>query len=473
MDFSKLTIKKARELLDSKELSVKDLVDFYLKNLKEKNGELNAYLEVYDDMFLQAEQAQEIINAGKSTELTGIPLAIKDNILIKNRKVSAASKMLENYKATYTATAVQKIIDQGAVFLGRTNMDEFAMGGSTENSAFGVTKNPYDHGRVAGGTSGGSAAAIAADMALGALGSDTGGSIRQPSSFCGVVGLKPTYGSVSRYGLMAAVSSFDVIGPIAKNTSDAEILFNVMKGQDDMDSTSIDSEGNPTSLKLRGTKVGVPYHLLEQEGVSEEVKNNFNESVKKLEDLGFEIVDVNLKNSNFALPIYYILNFAEISSNMSRYDGMRYGLQKEGEDLLDVYNKSRGEGLGPEVRRRIILGTYVLSAGYYDSYYGKAMYARKILQQEFEEVFKNVDAILTPTSPTPAWKIGEKTSPLEEYLADIFTVTANIVGCPAISLPSGFSKVDGKDLPLGIQLMASHGDESLLFQIGKKFLNEN
>ena len=313
-------------------------------------------------------------------------------------------------------------------------------------------------------------------MALGALGSDTGGSIREPASFCGVVGLKPTYGAVSRYGLMAMGSSLDVIGPITKTVTDSEIIFNTIKGKDKMDSTSIPHpDFVSTSPKLgeaKKIKIGVPYHLLEQGGISEEVKENFEESVAKLKSLGFEIKDIKLLNIDKSLAIYYIIMPAEVSSNMARYDGIKYGLSKEGKDLLEVYKKSRGEGFGPEVRRRIILGTYILSSGYYDAYYGQAMAAREVIKKEFTVAFDAVDAILTPTTPAPAWKIGEKTSPLENYLADIFTVSANIVGVPSISLPSGYVKIDNKDLPLGIQLMAPHLGEHILFEIGKKFLKE-
>lgn len=466
-----LTIKKARELLDKKEISAKELAENFLKNIESKNKELNVFLEIYDDILKQAEEAQKIIDSGKSKEMTGIPLAIKDNILIKGKKASAASKILENYKATYTATAAKKLIDQNAVFLGRVNMDEFAMGSSTENSAFGTTKNPHDSERVAGGSSGGSAAAVAGDCALGALGSDTGGSVREPASFCGVVGLKPTYGSVSRYGLMAMGSSLDVIGPIAKTVSDTEEIFNVIRGKDKMDATSIDLTFKNTKPKM---KIGVPFHLLDGEGISKEVKKNFDESIEKIKKLGFEIKDIKIPNADKALAVYYVIMPAEVSSNMARYDGMRYGLRVESpnDDLLAVYQKSRAEGFGKEVRRRIILGTYVLSSGYYDAYYYKAMAARQVLKEEFNKVFKEVDAVLTPTTPSPAWKIGEKNSPLENYLADVFTVTANIVGIPAISLPSGFVEINGKNLPLGIQLMASHMSENVLFEIGKKFLGE-
>jgi aspartyl-tRNA(Asn)/glutamyl-tRNA(Gln) amidotransferase subunit A len=475
MDISNLTIREARTLLDSKKISAKELAESCLKNIKEKNKELNVFLEVYNDVLKQAEEAQKIINAGQAKELTGIPLAIKDNILIKGRVASAASKILQNYHATYTATAVKKLLDQNVVILGRVNMDEFAMGGSTENSAFGVTKNPCDSERVAGGSSGGSAAAVAAGMALGALGSDTGGSVREPASFCGVVGFKPTYGSVSRFGLMAMGSSLDVIGPITKNVADAELIFDVIKGKDKYDSTSID--GKTEKQNSGKITIGVPRHILDGEGISEEVKTNLNESIKKLEDLGFEIKDIKLPNIDKSLAVYYIIMPAEVSSNMSRFDGIKYGLSVDGANLLEVYKKTRGQGFGKEVRRRIILGTYVLSAGYYDAYYGKAMMAREILKEEFKEAFEEVDAIITPTTPSPAWKIGEKTSPLENYLADIFTVTANIVGCPAISIPSGFAKINGVNppaggLPLGIQLMSTHNNEKVLFEIGKKFLGE-
>ncbi|MEK7117018.1 MAG: Asp-tRNA(Asn)/Glu-tRNA(Gln) amidotransferase subunit GatA [Patescibacteria group bacterium] len=470
-----MTIKEARELLDTKKINVKELTEICLKNIENKNKELNVFLEVYDDVLEQAKEAQKLIDSGKSKELTGIPLAIKDNILIKGKKASAASKILQNYKATYTATAAQKLIDQNAVLIGRTNMDEFAMGGSTENSAFGVTRNPYDISRVAGGSSGGSAAAVAAGMALGALGSDTGGSVREPASFCGVVGIKPTYGAVSRYGLMAMGSSLDVIGPISKSVSDTEIIFNAIKGKDKFDSTSIDlTSPTPPYIKegQEKTRIGVPYSILEGKGISEEVKKNFDESIDKLKKLGFEIIDIKLPNIDKSLAVYYIVMPAEVSSNMARYDGIKYGLSVDGENLMDVYKKTRRQGFGKEVKRRIILGTYVLSSGYYDAYYGKAMMARKIIRNEFNKAFEEIDAILTPTAPSPAWKIGEKTSPLENYLADIFTVTANIVGCPAISLPSGFSENNGKKLPLGIQLMSSHMSENILFEIGKKFLGE-
>ena len=469
IDFATLTIAVARKKLDTKEFSAVDLAQAYLEEIRKKNESLHAYLEVYGDVLEQAKEADERINRGETAPLLGIPLAIKDNILIKNRKLTAGSKILENYVAPYSATVIEKLKNAGAIFLGRTNMDEFALGSSTENSAYGPTRNPYDEERVSGGTSGGSAASVASGMSLGALGTDTGGSIRQPSSFCGIVGLKPTYGMVSRYGLVAAVSSFDQAGPIGKTVEDVELIFNVIKGTDILDSTTIDDSTYPKHSKKDKIVIGIPWGLVNGEGIDARVRNNFKESVKKLEELGFETKEIELPN---ALALYYIINFAEVSSNLSRFDGVKYGFHADGKDLLEDYLLSRGQGFGKEARRRILLGTYVLSAGYYDAYYGKAQKARASLKKEFKEVFLKVDLILTPTTPAPAWKIGEKSDPLSMYLEDIFTVTANIVGLPALSIPSGFVNIDGKDLPLGIQFMALHSREDLLFDVGKKFLGE-
>jgi len=464
IDLNTLTITKARAALDKKEFSAVDLASAYLEEIKNKNKELNAYLEVYDDVLEQAKAADEMLGRGESFPLLGIPLAIKDVILIEGRKISSASKILENYTASYDATVITKLKKQGAVFLGRTNMDEFALGSSTENSAYGVTKNPYDINRVPGGTSGGSAAAVASQMALASLGSDTGGSVRHPSAFCGVVGLKPTYGRVSRYGLIAAVSSYDVIGPITKNIEDAQIIFDAIKGNDVLDSTSISDTTYPKASVKK--IIGVPWDLINQEGINPDIKENFEKAVKSFESLGYKIKDIKLPN---CLALYYIINFAEVSTNLARFDGVRYGLHKDGKNLLEDYLFSKGAGFGKETRRRILLGTYVLSSGYYDAYYGKAQKARIALRKEFEKIFSEVDLILTPTSPIPPWKIGEKSDPLSMYLADIFTVTANIVGVPAISLPSGFMEIENKKLPLGIQFMAAHGREDVLFEIGKKF----
>ena len=470
IDLEKLTIEKARKAFNNKEFTAVELAQSYLDRIKEKDADIHGYLEVYDDVIEQAEKAQKRIDAGEDLPLLGIPIAIKDNILIKGRIASAASKILEKYKAVYDATAITKLKEAGAVFIGRTNMDEFAMGGSTENSAYGPTKNPHDLERVPGGSSGGSAAIVAANEALVAIGSDTGGSVRQPASFCGCVGLKPTYGRVSRYGLMAMGSSLDQIGPISKNVTDIEILYEVLKGQDERDSTSISEDAYLTRDEPK--IVGVPYGLL-KEGVDKDVKTNFDNSIQKLKDLGYKVIDIDLPNIKYSLSTYYIVMPAEVSSNMARYDGVKYGMRSKGEDLLDVYKKTRSSGFGAEVKRRIMLGTYVLSTGYYDAYYGKALAVRRLIREDFDEAFKEVDIIAMPTTPTPAFKIGEKVNdPVQMYLEDIFTVPANIAGVPAISLPSGFAKVEDKELPLGLQCIAPHGSEKSLFSVGKRFLGE-
>ncbi len=468
IDLNTLTIKKARLSLDNKEFTATQLAQAYLDEIKKKNGELNAYLEIFDDVLEQAKQADLLLAKGESYPLLGIPLAIKDVILIQGRKVSASSKMLENYVASYDATVIKKLRKQGAVFLGRTNTDEFAMGGSTENSAFGVTKNPHDTNRVAGGSSGGSASVVAGNLALGALGSDTGGSVRLPASFCGIVGMKPTYGNTSRYGLIAMGSSLDCIGPIAKNAEDAEIIYTAITGYDELDSTSITDAIYPKTKKTDMT-IGVPWSLVNMDGVHKEVKENFTQSIKNLEKIGYKIKDISIKNLEIALAIYYIIMPAEASTNLARFDGVRYGLHKNGKNLMEDYMQTRASGFGPEVRRRILLGTYVLSAGYYDAYYGKAQVARNMLKKEFDKAFEDVDIIATPTSTYVAWKIGEKSDPISTYLEDIFTVTANIVGVPAISIPSGFTEVEGKNLPLGIQFMAPNGREDFIFDVSKKF----
>ena len=468
-------MKSAHEHLSKKDFSARELAESYLKNIAEKNPELNAYLEVYDDVLTQADVADEELAEGNPSPLVGIPLALKDNILVTGKKATSASKILAGFVAPYDATVVTKLKKQNAIFLGRANMDEFAMGGSTENSAFGVTKNPLDPTRVAGGSSGGSVAAVAADIALASLGSDTGGSVREPSAFCGVVGLKPTYGGVSRHGLLAMGSSLDVIGPVTKTVTDSEILFNTIKGQDKFDSTTFPE--NIYQKKEVGKKmiIGVPYHILDQDGIDPATKENFNQSIKKLESLGFETREIKLPNIGYSLAVYYILMPAEVSSNMARFDGVKYGLHRDGKDLLGDYTKTRGEGFGPEVRRRILIGTYVLSTGYYDAYYNKSLILRQKISEDFVKAFADVDAIATPTAPYPAFKIGGKSDPLSMYLADVFTVTANIVGLPAISLPSGLVATadDGNMMPVGLQLMAPHANENILFEIGKKFLGEN
>lgn len=427
------------------------------EELRAKDKGIHAFLEVFDD--------QKSYGDGP---LSGKTIAIKDNILFEGHRASAGSKILENFIAPYDATVIKKLKAAGAVIVARANMDEFAMGSSTENSAYGATRNPHDLTRVPGGSSGGSAAAVASGMVDIALGSDTGGSIRQPAAFCGVVGLKPTYGRISRSGLIALASSLDQIGPFTKTVAEAELIYDVMKGQDPLDSTTIASETYGESAPLK-KRIGVPRAFVESEGVDESVRQNFSEAVKKFEALGYEVVDIELPHVHYSLPVYYIIMPAEASSNLARFDGVKYGLKKDGQTGIEDYFETRGVGFGRETRRRIILGTYVLSSGYYDEYYGSALKMRQVITNEFRETFKMVDLILTPTTPTPAFKAGEKTAdPLLMYLADIFTVPANIAGVPAISLPSGFAG----NLPLGIQLMADLGREDILFAVGKEFMGE-
>ncbi|MFH1455039.1 MAG: Asp-tRNA(Asn)/Glu-tRNA(Gln) amidotransferase subunit GatA, partial [bacterium] len=445
----------------------------YLEQIKITDKDIHAYLEVFFDVLDQAKVADEKIKSGKAGLLTGIPIAIKDNILIKGRIATAASKILENYKATYDATVIEKLKNEGVVFIGRTNMDEFAMGGSTENSAYGPTKNPYDLERVPGGSSGGSAATVSANLALVALGSDTGGSIRQPASFCGIVGLKTTYGAVSRYGVMAMGSSLDQIGPFGKTVEDAEILFNAIKGQDKMDSTTIENQKSNIKNQKDKFRIGVPRDFLKIGGIDEAIVKNFQESLDKLKKLGHEIVDIELPNLKYSLAVYYVIVPAEVSSNMARYDGMRYGKRVSGDTGIEDYFLSRQAGLGREVKRRIILGTYVLSSGYYDAYYNKANIVREIIKNDYKKAFKDVDIIATPTTPNVAFKIGEKVDdPLQMYLEDIFTVPINLAGVPAISVPSGIKNINGKNLPIGIQFIADYNREDKLFAISKSFLKE-
>lgn len=473
IDISKLTISSLNKHLINKDFSVRELAEAYLKEIELKNNDINAYLQVYSDVLDQADAIDKKIANGEIGPLSGVPIAIKDNILIDGREVTSASKILKGFKAPYDATVIKKLKDAGVIFLGRVNMDEFAMGGSTENSAFGVTKNPIDVTRVAGGSSGGSVAAVAMNGALASLGSDTGGSVRQPSAFCGMVGLKPTYGGVSRYGLMAMGSSLDVIGPVTKTVTDSEILFNAIKGIDQKDSTTFGDDIYEKRSLDKKIKIGVPSHILDKGGIDPEVRKNFDESVQKLKDLGYEVKNIELPNIEYSLAVYYIIMPAEVSSNLSRFDGVKFGLHIDGDNLIQDYFKTRGQGFGPEVRRRILIGTYVLSAGYADAYYNKALILRQKISDEFTSVFSDVDVIVTPTTPGPAFKIGEKINdPLSLYLEDVFTVPANIAGIPAISIPSGEISVDGSRLPLGLQMMAPHDCENILFEVGKKFLGE-
>jgi len=466
---NELTIVEAARALRAREFSVQELWDACASAAKARNPELNAFLEIFeaDEVAIAAAQKRIDTEGDTAPMLCGIPLALKDNILIEGHLVSAASKMLENYHASYDATVITKLKAQGALFLGRTNMDEFAMGSSTENSAFGPSKNPHDTGRVPGGSSGGSAVAVAAHLALGAFGSDTGGSIRQPAAHTGLAGLKPTYGAVSRHGLIAMGSSLDQIGPLAKSIEDAKILFDATRGEDVMDSTSIATDFYKLPAAGAKMRIGVPRHFLEK-GIDADLLAAFEQTLTTLKAEGHTLVDVELPTSSFALPVYYVIMPAEVSTNLARLDGIRYGLAKRGDTLLSDYVESRTAGFGPETRRRVLLGTFVLSSGYIDAYYRKAHAARAVLVAEYNAAFAKCDVIAFPTTPSPAFKFGEKTGdPVAMYLEDVFTVTANLTGMPAISVPMGKVEREGKQLPVGIQFTAPHGGEERLFTIGK------
>ena len=464
---NEMTIVEAARALRARELSVRELWDACAAAAHAKNPELNAFLEIFPADEVAISAAQKRIDAGDESLLCGIPLAIKDNILIEGNIASAGSKMLANYRATYNATVIKKLKNAGSLFIRRTNMDEFAMGSSTEHSAFGATKNPHDTSRVPGGSSGGSAAAVAAHLCIAAFGSDTGGSVRQPAAFTGLVGLKPTYGAVSRSGLIAMGSSLDQIGPLTKTIEDARILYESIRGIDALDSTTI-SDGLYIGVLAspKRLRVGVPRHLLAK-GVDADVLTTFNATLEKLKSAGHTIVDVELPMSSHALAAYYVIMFAEVSTNLARLDGIRYGHASRGDTLLEDYIKSRTEGFGEETRRRILLGTFVLSSGYINAYYRKADSARAVLRQEYTDAFKKADVIAFPTTPSPAFKFGEKSDPLAMYLEDIFTVTANLTGMPAISVPMGSVEREGKKLPVGIHFTAPHQSENSLFAIGK------
>jgi aspartyl-tRNA(Asn)/glutamyl-tRNA(Gln) amidotransferase subunit A len=468
MDVSKLTIAEARTALDMKKFSALELTNAYLDAIAARDGELHAYLEVWADSAREeAKKADDQIARGEAKPLAGIPLAVKDNILIEGRIASSASKILENYRASYDATVIKKLKEQSVVFLGRTNMDEFALGSSTENSAFGPTKNPHDTSRVPGGTSGGSAAAVAANMALAALGSDTGGSIRQPAAFCGVAGIKPTYGAVSRFGLMAAASSLDQIGALGKTIADSRYVFDAIRGADPYDSTSL-QDYEPSR---GGKKIGVPRSFLGK-GMDPDMLENFEGTLRRLRERGYEVVDIELPTLQYSLAMYYIINPAEVSTNLARYDGIRYGLSLPADAIQEVYSKTRSAGFGPETRRRILVGSFVLSAGYADAYYRKARTARALLRADFARVFEQVDAVAMPVTPTPAFKIGKNTSdPLAMYLEDIFTVPINLAGVPALTVPGGYVERDGVQLPVGFQLVGPHKGEGTLFKIGEEVEN--
>lgn len=473
MDITRLTIKEARGLLDNKEISTVELTRMYLDRINSLDGKVESYLSVTEDMALKhAQQAQNIIDSGKSSLLTGIPLSIKDNICIEGTKTTCASKMLEDFVSPYTATAVNKLLSDNAVILGKTNLDEFAMGGSTENSAFRTTKNPFDLTRVPGGSSGGSAACVSASLALGSLGSDTGGSVRQPASFCGVVGMKPTYGLVSRYGLVAFASSFDQIGPIAKTVEDCAIILDSICGNDPKDATSLKYENDSSysssvSGDIKGFKIGLPKEYL-TEGLNAEVKESLYKSIDKLESMGAKIEEFSMPVLKHAVPAYYLMSSAEASSNLSRYDGVKYGYRAENcKTFNELIGKSRAEGFGKEVKRRILLGTYALASGYYDAYYKKALKLRTLISSGFNEAFSKYDVVLHPTAPETAFKIGQNTNnPLTMYLADIYTVAVNIAGLPSISVPCGY---DSAGLPIGLSFTGKPLGEKEIFRAAANF----
>ena len=473
MNITDLTVHELKEKIANKEINISEITKAYIDRINEKESKVGAFVTKYcDEALAKAEEIEAKISSGEITnDLAGIPIGIKDNINVKGTKTTCSSKMLENFVSPYDATVTEKINNENLINLGKLNMDEFAMGGSTEHSAFHNTQNPWDLNKVPGGSSGGSAAAVAAGMVPWALGSDTGGSIRQPASFCGVVGLKPTYGLVSRYGLVAFASSLDQIGPITKDVEDCAILLNIIAGHDEKDTTSenIKKIDYTKSLKndVKGLKIGVPKEFF-GEGINEEVKAKLEEAIAKYKELGAEVEEFSLNVAEFSLASYYIIACAEASSNLGRFDGIRYGYRtKNYTDLKELFKNSRSEGFGEEVKRRIMLGTYVLSAGYYDAYYKKAQQVRTLVRNEFNKAFEKYDVILTPTAPTTAFEIGSKSNnPLEMYLADICTVSVNIAGLPGISIPCG---VDSNGMPIGMQLIGQRFSESTLLNAAYTF----
>ncbi len=457
-------IEELHKKIISKEISIKDLVSSYVA--KAKDEKLNIFREVFDDIDAQVEYAQSLLDNGKATKLTGIPLSIKDNIMFAGHIAGACSHMLDHHRAAYDSTVIKALKDAGAIIIGRTNMDDGAMGSSTENSAYGVTLNPHDHTRVPGGSSGGSTASVAEDLVVFSLGSDTGGSIRQPSAFCGVVGLLPTYGTVSRHGLIAMGSSLDVIGPIAKSVEDTKIIYDTICAEDSFDATNVKKQDRLADNTLK-KKIAIPKGIFDNGGIDKEVLENFEKVKAEMTSKGFSFEEVDLPHFGDALAVYYIIMPAEVSSNLARLDGIRYG-ERVGDSKVqqDLYGDTRGALFGKEVRRRILLGTYVLSHGYYDAYYNKAVALRNVIREELENTLKDYDAIFTPTTPTPAFKIGEKSGdPVQMYLADLFTVPANIAQHPAISVPSGKTT---EGLPLGVQFIGARFAEEKLFALAKE-----
>lgn len=473
MNLYELTIHEAHDLLRQKKISSAELTRSVLGRIHDTDSRVGAYITLAGETAMaQAEAADHAIGEGRIGPLTGIPLAIKDLICTRGLRTTCASKILENFIPAYDAGVIEKLAAEGAVILGKVNMDEFAMGSSTENSAIGVTRNPWDLTRIPGGSSGGSAAAVAADMCLGSLGSDTGGSIRQPASHCGVVGLKPTYGRVSRFGLVAFASSLDQIGPLAKDVTDCAALLSAISGHDRRDSTSVPRSVPDYAAALRadikGLRIGLPREYYAAEGLSPEVDAAIKSAVRQMEGMGARCVEISLPHTPHAVAVYYLIAPSEASSNLARYDGVKYGFRDpDKDDLMEMYRSTRSRGFGPEVQRRIILGTYALSAGYYDAYYGKASQVRTLIVEDFRRAFEVCDVILSPVAPTPAFRIGENVDdPLTMYLSDIFTLSANLAGIPGMSVPCGFSS---EGLPIGLQIMGNHFDEETLLRVGYAF----
>ncbi|MCM8832785.1 MAG: Asp-tRNA(Asn)/Glu-tRNA(Gln) amidotransferase subunit GatA [Candidatus Omnitrophica bacterium] len=463
------------ELYKKKEIKPSEVLSLLLEEIYRKDKEIHSYLYINQEAIEEAKKVDEKIAKGENLkELEGIPISIKDNICTKGMPTTCASKILENFIPPYDATVIERLKEKGAIIIGKTNMDEFAFGSSTENSAFGPTKNPYNFERVPGGSSGGSAASVASNLCFASLGSDTGGSIRQPSAFCGVVGMKPTYGRVSRYGLVAFASSLDQIGPITKNVKDNALLLKIISGKDKMDSTSVDIEVcdylDFLNKDLNKLKIGIPKEYF-IEGIDKEIKEKIFEILKILENQGMIVEEISLPHTDYGIATYYIIATAEASSNLARFDGVKYGYRsKSYKNLIEMYMKTRGEGFGEEVKRRIILGTYVLSSGYYEAYYLKAQKVRTLIKSDFEQAFKKVDIILTPTTPELPFKLGEKKDePLKMYLSDIFTVNVNLTGLPAISIPCGFSS---DKLPIGVQFISPYFKEEILLNLSYKLENE-
>ncbi len=471
-DLTKLSLAETSELLARREISAREVAAAYLDRIEAVDSKVKAYINVNRDLALtMADEADRRLGSGQAGPLTGAPIGIKDVICIQGLPTTCGSRMLENFVPPYDATVIKKLKEAGAVFLGKLNMDEFAMGSSTENSAFHPTFNPWDLSRIPGGSSGGSAAAVAARTCVASLGSDTGGSIRQPASHCGVVGMKPTYGRVSRFGLVAFASSLDQIGPLTRDVRDCALLMEAICGHDPSDSTSAPREAEPFTSSLEGPvegiKVGVPREYF-ADGLSQEVAQAVNRALDTLRELGCELVEVELPHTKYAVATYYIIAPAEASSNLSRYDGVKYGFRAgEYEDLMDMYKKTRSQGFGPEVKRRIMIGTYALSSGFYDAYYRKASQVRTLIKQDFQRAFEKCDVIAGPVAPTTAFKIGEKASdPLQMYLSDIFTIPVNLAGVPGLSVPCG---VDQDNLPVGLQLVSNYFREDILLKVAYNF----